>query len=208
MTDFDAVASRWDTSGKMDRSQKMAHVMRQKIADRFAGEAVSRSGVEYGSGTGALGFELIDQFTSLVFIDTSAGMLEQVEAKIRDRQPQISVRTIKGNAEENPIDGLLVDVIFSSLAFHHIPHTERLLMNLRSMLKPGGLLLVVDLDEDGGDFHGHHGHFDGHHGFDRDQLATQARQAGFAEVTIEDGPAFSKDSDSKSFSTFLLSARN
>lgn len=205
MTDFDAIASRWDTSGKADRSQKMAHVMRQKIADRFAGVSTSLSGIEYGSGTGQLGFELIDQFSSLVFIDTSAGMLEQVEAKIRDRQLQIPVRTIKGDAEEDPIEGLRVDVIFSSLAFHHIPKTEQLLTNLLSMLKPGGLLLVVDLDEDGGDFHGH---FDGHHGFDRDQLAAQARQAGFAEVTVEDGPAFTKDSGGKQFPTFLLTAKN
>ena len=78
--------------------------------------------LEYGAGTGLLGFMLRDRFADLTLADISEGMLEVATRKVAAaRDPH--VRAVKLDLmTEMPPDRY--DVIFSAMTLHHIPDTE------------------------------------------------------------------------------------
>mmetsp|Transcript_7410 Transcript_7410/g.18961 ORF Transcript_7410/g.18961 Transcript_7410/m.18961 type:complete len:177 (-) Transcript_7410:183-713(-) len=95
--------------------------------------------LDVGAGTGLLTFELAPSFEQVTAFDVSAGMLEVLQAKA-DRSG-VGVTTTLGPLEQLP----KFDMIFSLLAFHHIPDADGMASRLLEHLKPGGRLLVCDL---------------------------------------------------------------
>jgi tRNA/tmRNA/rRNA uracil-C5-methylase (TrmA/RlmC/RlmD family) len=53
-----------------------------KISKHIEKYSVNESAVEFGCGTGLVGFQLIENFKSITFVDSSSGMIEQVNKKI------------------------------------------------------------------------------------------------------------------------------
>ena len=55
-----------------------------------------------------------------------------------------------GDAERLPFDDATFDVVTCRAAFHHFPHPERVLAEMRRVCRPGGRVLVADMlgDED------------------------------------------------------------
>lgn len=121
MTNFDAWAQDFDTA----RRQERARLIAEKIAAHL-GEEGGKSSMEYGCGTGLIGLQLLGRFASLLFVDSSRGMLERVERKLAG---------YKGAAASVHCGDLLADasftgcfeLIFSSMALHHVRDTEALL---------------------------------------------------------------------------------
>jgi 2-polyprenyl-3-methyl-5-hydroxy-6-metoxy-1,4-benzoquinol methylase len=173
--DFDAKASTWDADlGKVDRARRVAEAIAREVPD-----LATRSVLDYGAGTGLLGFQLLPHVARMTFADTSKGMLAVVEEKI--------ARTAAHNVEALLLDltrdrpppsrfGLLCTL----MALHHVPDVDGILKAFHSALEPAGILCISDLDLEDGSFHGPG--VEVHPGFDRPALEEKIRAAGFGHV--------------------------
>ncbi len=203
MNEFDSVAASFDTDARIRRAETIAEKIRSALT---GGE---RTALEFGCGTGLIGLQLADAFERLLLVDSSPGMIAQLERKLeRADHPALTVRCCDLLTEE--ATEIRVDLIFCSLVLHHIADVRAALTKLRAMLMPGGRLLAVDLDTDDGSFHAAHPHFHGHHGFDRQALAAMAREAGFRQAESETFYHGTKESggEGRAYSLFLLTAEN
>ncbi|HET8725728.1 MAG TPA: class I SAM-dependent methyltransferase [Anaeromyxobacteraceae bacterium] len=171
---FDARAATWDADpAKVDRARRVAEAIAGEVPD-LAGRSV----LDYGAGTGLLGFELLPRVAGVTFADVSRGMLAEVEAKI--------ARSGAANATAMPLDlsagpaprrfGLVVTL----MAMHHVRDVPAMLRAFHGALEERGVLCVADLDEEDGSFHG--AGFDGHRGFRREAFAGWLREAGFDRI--------------------------
>lgn len=146
MNHFNAQANEWDTSEKIERSKKYADQIQMKLNGKKP-HAV----LELGCGTGLLGSHFISESSSLLGIDTSVGMLEVFNSKFKN---SLNVKSMNLNLEESnfPIDQKF-DLIISSMAFHHLKNPEEMILKLKKLLNHSGILAVIDLDLEPGNFH-------------------------------------------------------
>lgn len=117
-------------------------------------------------------------------IDPSAEMIERAREKAAACGMTIGFQ--QAAIESLPFPDDHFDAAISSLVFHHLtPDLQRSgLEELRRVLKPGGLLTVVDFDGDGPFLHRIAGHFSHHSSQGLEQLGKDAEALGFADVEI------------------------
>jgi ubiquinone/menaquinone biosynthesis C-methylase UbiE len=72
-------------------------------------------------------------------LDYSQGMLDKAR-----EEPGAAGRLIRGDAGRLPFHDAAFDKIICTNSFHHYPDHEGALRELRRVLKPGGLLVLVD----------------------------------------------------------------
>ena len=77
MNIFDLRAKDFDTDARIERSKIFADEIRLHINN-----GNNKSAMEYGCGTGLAGFQLLNDFESVLFADSSLGMVEQVKQKL------------------------------------------------------------------------------------------------------------------------------
>jgi SAM-dependent methyltransferase len=173
--DFDAKASTWDADpAKVDRARRVAEAIIRDVPD-----LARRSVLDYGAGTGLLGFHLLPRASHVTFADVSKGMLAVVEEKISGNVGSKADAVLLDLTLDPPPDrrfGLLCTL----MALHHVPDVDGILKAFRSVLEPGGVLCISDLDQEDGSFHGPG--VDVHPGFDRPALERKIRAAGFGPV--------------------------
>lgn len=76
---FDNTAKEWDTKHqRVAQAKAIAQIIEQTIPLTRATKAL-----EFGCGTGLLGFNLIEKVGEMTFSDTSRGMLSEVENKLK-----------------------------------------------------------------------------------------------------------------------------
>jgi len=197
---FDDEASTWDDDP--------GHEKRQVAVAKAIQEAVELSpnvnAVDVGGGTGRLSILLADQVGSVVVTDTSLGMVEVAQERIETAGLADRLRAVQADLTIDRLDGTY-DVIWSSMALHHVHDVDRLLRSLAGLLVDGGRVAIADLDTDpDGAFHADKVDFDGHDGFDRQDLAAQLASAGFADVTFVDVTTILKGD--REFGLFLCTA--
>ena len=172
--DFDKEAAGWDE-----------HPTRVKLAQDVA-NAIARAVtlgptmdvLDFGCGTGIGTLQLAPSVGSITGVDSSAGMLEVLKAKI-DRQVHTNVTTRQLHPGDE-VSGSY-HLIVSSMTLHHIADIDAQLTQFFRALKAPGWLCVADLDPEQGEFHDDNtGVF--HCGFDRDALRRAFVRAGFADV--------------------------
>jgi SAM-dependent methyltransferase len=187
---FDEAARTWDGE---ERRVLRAKAVAERLAPFFEPRR-RRNALDFGCGTGLLGFFLRDLFARIDLIDPSEGMIEVLRGKIeaddeRRRSsgaaPGATMRPVRGTIESMSSSLGPYDAIFSLLVLHHIRDTEGTLRGLRSVLAPGGLLALVDLDTEDGSYHLEYDDFHGYNGFDRGALSDTAEKAGFAKPSFE-----------------------
>lgn len=179
MENFDLMARSYDTDIRVERSKAIADAVRSCVV-----EGHKKTAMEYGCGTGLVGIQLINDFNSILFVDSSSEMIAQVEKKLNALENS-ACSALYGDFTKTVPSGLKVDYIFSSLVLHHIANTEAILSNWFELLNNGGHLLIVDLDKDDGSFHAKHPDFDGHNGFEQEKLAEIAKSVGFVNVVAK-----------------------
>lgn len=163
--------------------------------------------LEYGCGTGLVGIRLLPYLRHLVAADLSPGMLavlrEKAAAAGLDR---ITTQVLDLTSTPPPADRY--DLIFSSMALHHIPDVRALVRAFGAMLIPGGWVALADLDSEDGSFHEPDVPGVAHHGFDRSALERWLREAGFTEVTFRTAHSVVKEREGKSrrYPVFLATA--
>lgn len=166
---FSEAAQTWDTTERIARAEQVAAAMREAL-NLKADHLISRA-LEFGCGTGLVGFALKDSFEVLSLVDPSEGMIEVVNEKI-DRLGASHVKAYCTDLVAGAFEAQ--DLIFSSMALHHIVDLKPMFETIAQTLNPGGRLCIVDLDLDaGGQFHSDEEGFDGHHGFDQEILSHQ-----------------------------------
>ena len=199
---FDARAATWD-----DDPAKVARA--RAIADAIVREVPleqSMDALEYGAGTGLVGFMLRPHLADVTLADLSEGMLAVADAKIR-AAGDAHMRAVRLDLLDEPLHDLRYDVILSAMTLHHIPDTAAILKRFHDVLRAPGYLCIADLDREDGSFHG--AGFDGHLGFDREGLAKLAKSAGFAAVRFVTAYTMTKDvaGTPHTFPIFLMVAR-
>ena len=201
MTDFDAKARTWDADpAKVERGRRVAEAIERAVALRPA-----MSVLEYGCGTGLLGFALLPKVGHVTFADSSREMLAVVREKIAALGAP-DAKTLEVDLSAGALPGERYDLVCTLMTLHHVADTEALLRRFHAILAPGGIACVVDLDREGGAFHGPG--FQGHDGFDREDISRQLRRAGFADVRVTTAYEFEKETSAgpRRFPLFLAIA--
>jgi len=195
--DFDAKAKTWDDDPmKTERARKVAEQIRSRVP-----LTSEMTGFEYGCGTGLLSFALQQDLGQITLADSSDGMLEVLKEKIAASGiGNMHPRKLDLTSDPLPTDRF--DLIYSLMTFHHINDTDRVLRDLRTLLKSPGYLCVADLDREDGSFHG--AGIDVHHGFDRDELKRKVERAGFINISFS--TAFWITKGGREYPVFLLIA--
>ena len=174
-SDFDAKASTWDADpAKVDRARRVAEAIARDVPD-----LTRRSVLDYGAGTGLLGFHLLPRASRVTFADVSKGMLAVVEEKI-SRMSASNVDAVLLDLTRDPPPARRFGLLATLMALHHVPDVDGILRAFHSTLEPGGVLCIADLDREDGSFHGPG--VDVHPGFDRPALEGQIRAVGFGPV--------------------------
>jgi SAM-dependent methyltransferase len=96
------------------------------------------------------------------------------------------------------------NLVYTLMTLHHIPDTIKILDSFHSLLQPGGVACISDLDKEDGSFHSHEPAFDGHNGFERAVLGQQLVQAGFTNVRFS--TCYSLIKDGRAYALFLAVA--
>jgi ubiquinone/menaquinone biosynthesis C-methylase UbiE len=197
---FDDEAATWDDDP--------GHEERQVAVARAIEVAVDLNprmrALDVGGGTGRLSILLADRVGSAVVTDPSAGMVQVARERIQEAGLSDRLRAVQADLTVDRLDGSY-DVVWSSMALHHVHDLEGLLQSLAGLLVEGGRLAIADLDEDrDGAFHAHKIDFDGHHGFNRERLTEQLVGSGFADVDFVDATTILKEG--REFGVFLCTA--
>lgn len=197
---FDDEAATWDDDpGHEKRQVAVAQAIEENVnlSPRI-------SAVDVGGGTGRLSILLADRVGSVVVTDPSAGMVRVARERIEAAGLGDRLRAVQVDLTSDRLDGAY-DLVWSSMALHHVRDLEALLRSVAGLLVDGGRLAIADLDEDSdGAFHADKVDFDGHHGFDRQRLAEQLARAGFADVSFVDATTILKGD--REFGVFLCTA--
>jgi predicted TPR repeat methyltransferase len=198
MSSFDERAATWDDDPvKVERAAAVAGLIRETIA-----LGPSTRLFEYGAGTGLVTQALRDAVGPVTLADTSTGMREVMQEKVRSGAlPDARVWDVDLARDAPPPERF--DVVVTVLTLHHIPELEPVLAAFASLLSDGGHLCIADLESEDGSFHG--SGFEGHHGFDRAWLATRLEAAGF--VGVEFRHCYLLTRETGTYPVFLATAR-
>lgn len=198
---FDIKAKEWDDERRINR----ARIIADEISKAICSDGLD-SALEFGCGTGLISFFLKDKVNQITLVDTSKGMIDVLNSKIEKfeienmRAYQIDIN------EDNPLIEESYDIIYTSMAMHHVIDIDTTLKSFYRLLKKNGLLCIVDLDEEDGTFHSQEKDFKGHNGFNHDALKSQLEKVGFKDIDVN---TFYKDEriiveKSVEFSLFLM----
>ena len=135
--------------------------------------------MDFGCGTGILGLNLKNRVKKVVFLDSSKGMIKQVQKGIIETKA-MNYEIIEGDI--NKYKGDKLDLILVANVFHHIVDINYIINKFSKILKKGGKALVVDLFETSEDFHGGSAP---HNGFKPKNIVKLFKNNNFANVKYE-----------------------
>lgn len=193
---FNQVAQDWD---KGDMRQTIAHTVFQTIVSRIA--LLNHMNImDFGCGTGLLSFKIAPMVKSVVGVDLSEKMLEQLESKNSDT---LRVESVCRNICEMPLEKRFHGIV-SSMAMHHVDDTAALLKAFHTHLKSDGFIAIADLDAEDGTFHSHGNDGVYHLGFERESLRKIIEDAGFANIRFHH--VYSVEKEGRDYPIFLVTA--
>ena len=176
---FDKKAKDWDDNRRIQRSKVIA----EKIID-YVNLQETFNGLEFGCGTGLISLNLYDKLGKITCIDTSSGMIKQLEDKVAEHNlDKITVTQLNINDDHDLKSEY--DIIYSSMSLHHVTSLEETLQNFYDLLQDGGQLCIVDLDKEDGSFHSQESNFLGYNGFEQKELSQLLEQVGFNNIMSE-----------------------
>jgi ubiquinone/menaquinone biosynthesis C-methylase UbiE len=108
------------------------------IESRVGGRPIRRI-LDLGCGTGRFSQAFATQFDAeVVAVDPSHKMLAIARAKPHEAR----VHYEEGRAEAIPLEARSVDMVFTSMTFHHFTDRAQVARECRRVLRPGGVLVV------------------------------------------------------------------
>lgn len=175
---FKNKAGDWDSPMKVEMAKKFVAEMLKNI--NLGNE---NKVLDYGCGTGLVGMEVAPLVKSVVFLDNSAAMVNVLENKLgkafeKHEYSSENIKVIVGDVTKYITKD--IDVVFSLMALHHVEDVQAAFEHISAkILKPGGLLVIGDLKEENGSFHGEEKV--PHNGFNIPNLAQQLE---FSEMEV------------------------
>lgn len=135
---FEQVAGEWDTlrSGYFSEAVRDAAIARAFLRPEMAVADV-------GAGTGFLSAALAPQVAKVYVLDGSPAMLE-VARKNLAGFANVEFRQADGLAL--PLPDASLDAVFANMYLHHCPDPLAAIQEMARLLKPGGRLVITDLD--------------------------------------------------------------
>ncbi|WP_344945859.1 class I SAM-dependent methyltransferase [Actinomadura miaoliensis] len=107
-----------------------------------------RKVADLGAGTGGGSLALARRFTAaeIVAVDQSAVMLDRVRAAARAQGLDDRLRVVQADLDDAwpPIGS--VDLVWAASSLHHVADPDRMLGDVHAALRPGGLLVVIEMD--------------------------------------------------------------
>ncbi len=173
---FDTVANHWDAMREgffsktvREKAFEIAHIEKGKLA------------ADIGAGTGYITEGLIEKGLRVIAIDQSESMLEVLKTKL-PFPDRVDCRV--GEAEGLPVEGNLVDYVFANMYLHHVEEPLTAIKEMVRILKPGGSLIITDMDEHDFPFLMIE-HRDRWMGFKRENIEHWLKEAGLKEVKLD-----------------------
>ena len=196
MSTFDKRAQNWDSGDiRVNGAKKIAEAIEKKVPLTAEMEII-----DFGVGTGLLGFEIAKKVKQVYGVDTSAGMLEKLKEKNSDA---LNIIPIQQDIVKEPLKQIF-DGLVSSMTLHHVEDLEAFFQTIYKNIKEGGFIAIADLEEEDGTFHsdneGVH-----HFGFHAERLREVVQKSGFKDIVIENINTINKPH--KDFGVFLLTAK-
>lgn len=135
---FAEVAGEWDEirSGFFSAAMRDAAIRKTDLA---AGAVVA----DVGTGTGFVLRGLLEQAEALVGFDESEEMLAVARSNFAN-YPHVQFRLAEGR--QLPAENDSFDAVFANMYLHHAPDPARAIAEMARILKPGGKLVITDLD--------------------------------------------------------------
>ncbi len=115
------------------------------LASGLAAGFADRDVADLGSGEGALTLLLARYVAKVTAVDASPEMLRLVEEKAAEADLSDRVTVAEGDIESIPLPDASVDAAFLSQSLHHAARPVQALAEAARILKPGGVLIVLDL---------------------------------------------------------------
>lgn len=189
-------AKEWDKgSVRVKGAKKIADAISEKI------ELTNKMEIlDFGVGTGLLGFEIAKVVKKVYGVDTSPNMIEKLKTK---NTPKLSIETYCQDIIKKPLENSFNGLV-SSMTLHHIKDLKAFFATIYKNIKDDGFIAIADLNSEDGTFHSDNtGVF--HFGFQREKLCKIVSAAGFSEVDFQIINTINKPH--KDFDIFLLTAK-
>lgn len=201
---FDQEAAQWDLNpGRVKLASEIGRAILREIP-----LTPDMDVLDFGCGTGLLTLALQPYVRSITGVDSSRGMLDVLRKKIAD-QGLTNATARYLNIDQGDVLAGSYHLVVSSMTLHHVKDMFSLFKQFYDVLQPSGLLVVADLDSEGGLFHSDNsGVF--HFGFDREEMREQCLKAGFQDIRFVQAAQIEKpvaDGATHIFTVFLNISR-
>lgn len=147
-------AAETDEAAMAERLDLDAEVLHSYLSDvtawihELAGALSPCRILDLGSGTGTGAFALLERFegADAIALDVSAQLLHRLRDKARDLGVADRVRTVQADLEAAWPALDTIDLVWASSSLHHMADPDRVLTEVVAALRPGGLLVVAEMD--------------------------------------------------------------
>ena len=173
---FDTVAPQWDNL----RKGFFSEAVREK-AFAVAGVEPGMLAADIGAGAGFVTEGLLKRGLRIIAVDRSEAMLAEMKNRFGEGG---AVEYRIGKAESLPLEDSSVDYVFANMFLHHVDSPLAAIREMARIVKPGGSLVITDLDRHDFDFLRTE-HCDRWMGFDRPDVGRWFAEAGLADVMID-----------------------
>ncbi len=136
---FNNVAYQWD---KM-RKEFFPDSVRE-TAIETANVKEDETAADFGAGTGFMTEILLKKGLNVVAIDQSKEMISVLKDKFKESD---NIDLVLGNAEYVNLGDNTFDYAFANMYLHHTEMPKNAIKEITRVLKPGGKLIITDLDK-------------------------------------------------------------
>lgn len=134
----------------LDLDGQVLHAYWAKVLDSVQSAAPAAQRVlDLGAGTGVGTIGLAQRFgdAEVVAVDVSAEMLARIEHKADTLGLSKRVKTMQADLDQDWPAVDAVDVTWASLSMHHLADPDRVLRDIFTATRPGGIIAIVEMDE-------------------------------------------------------------
>ena len=144
---FDTIADRYDLITVL-LSYGQDQRWKRRLID-LAGPLEGRVVLDLACGTGDLAFLAADRGAQVTGLDVTCRMVELANAKNATRLASARTRFVVGDMMALPFPDRSVDVVTTGYGLRNVPILEQSVLEIRRVLKGGGVFLSLDFNRPG-----------------------------------------------------------
>ena len=182
---FADVAEQWDAL----RQGFFPDAVRDKalaLAGIEPGDAANAAltAADLGAGSGFVTEALLAAGLTVFAVDSSPEMLDRLRGKFASARGGRRFTALEGEAGRLPLPDASVDCVFANMLLHHVEDPGAAIAEMARVLRPGGRLVLTDLDS-----HAHAFLLTEHHdrwpGFPRADVRAWLQAADFQDINVD-----------------------